>query len=436
MSEQILKAMLDTSIVNYSFDTENAERNYELAVLYHALQQTAAAVSFYLRAAERTEDKDLAYYCLLNIASCFDKQGNRSNTVRCTYKQALMLCPNRPEAYYFLSRHYESINEHMEAYIYANLALAFVDFDNIAPLRGNIGYPGKYALTFQKAVCSWWWGKNVECREILQSLYDNSYDEMDDIHKSALIENMTRLGLKTDDMFGSLKGFNWGTLPEADVYTIKKEILDDKTYDYWRQVKENDIVVDVGASVGPFTCNILKNKPSKVYCVEPSKDLVETLKTNIQNFNSNSVDIKTINQAIVNGKDDAINIFGNNPKFDWTTFKDLIKKNKIDKINFLKIDCEGGEYAIFNDDNIDFLVNNVEFMAVEFHLKYENGRQNFKNFRDKYLSQFKNYQIKSCVFQKIQPGVIIDLDQYLKIDHFVDTYDCEFMVYIWNNENE
>jgi hypothetical protein len=164
--------------------------------------------------------------------------------------------------------------------------------------------------------------------------------------------------------------------------------------------------------------------------------LIETLNSNLTKFNKDAVDIKTINKAIVTDEDDAINIFGNNPNFECTTFKDLLKENKIKKINFLKIDCEGGEYSIFNDDNIDFLVNNVEFMAIEFHLKYKDGRQNFKNFRDKYLTRFKNYKIKSCVFQKIQPGVSIDLDQYLKIDHFVDTYDCEFMVYIWNDIND
>jgi hypothetical protein len=53
---------------------------------------------------------------------------------------------------------------------------------------------GKYLLIFQKAVASWWWGKGQESRELLHSLVDNYWDVMDENHKKAVEDNITRLG--------------------------------------------------------------------------------------------------------------------------------------------------------------------------------------------------------------------------------------------------
>jgi len=78
----------------YVLDSENAEKNYYLAVWYHKQGQTAAAISFYLRAAERTDDKDLSYECLLLAALCFDKQGNRTHTVKNLFRHAISLIPD------------------------------------------------------------------------------------------------------------------------------------------------------------------------------------------------------------------------------------------------------------------------------------------------------------------------------------------------------
>ena len=50
---------------NFANDTENPELNLNLAEYYYANKQYAAALSFYLRAAERTENKDIQYYCII-----------------------------------------------------------------------------------------------------------------------------------------------------------------------------------------------------------------------------------------------------------------------------------------------------------------------------------------------------------------------------------
>jgi len=224
--------------------------------------------------------------------------------------------------------------------------------------------------------------------------------------------------------------FDWGELPEQDVYTIKSEIIDDDVYCCFRDVKEGDIVMDIGASVGPFTKSILHKKPSKVYCIEPSISLFKTLD---KNLSDSDIPIIKINKAIVESSKSPVSIFGSEKSFYGESFMGIIRSNFIPKINFLKIDCEGGEYSIFTDNNIEYLNSSVDYIAVEMHLRYPNGRENFKEFRDKHLKTFSKYKAMSCKFQHIAYGHSIDITKEIFNDNFIDTYNYEFMLYLSNS---
>lgn len=184
--------MIDLSLAlnNYIYDQENPETNWALALEYDKLGQTASAISFYLRAAERSSDKLLQYECLLKIADCFASQKNRDNTVRGLYKHALCLLPERPEAYFFLSRLNEKRHWYIEAYMNAEAGLNFSK-EGLPALRTPNEYPGRYGLLFEKAVASWWWGKHDECKNLFLELkYKHNLDE---IHLDAVNRNIKNL---------------------------------------------------------------------------------------------------------------------------------------------------------------------------------------------------------------------------------------------------
>ena len=61
-------------LIEFSLDTENAEKNYQLARFYEEQGHTAPAHSYYLRGAERTENKDLAYQALIRASFCYKEQ--------------------------------------------------------------------------------------------------------------------------------------------------------------------------------------------------------------------------------------------------------------------------------------------------------------------------------------------------------------------------
>lgn len=184
---------LQKALREYAYDVENPQKNLALALIYEKLGQYAGAISFYLRTAERTDDKHLSYFCIIKVAQCFDFQEGRNNTVIAMYKHAICLMPERPEAYYFLSRNYEQIKEHVDSYMISELALFKCDF-NSPKLIYDIGYPGKYGIIFQKAVSSWWWGKSAESRKLFKDLADEYYDEMDEMHINAVQNNLCKLG--------------------------------------------------------------------------------------------------------------------------------------------------------------------------------------------------------------------------------------------------
>jgi FkbM family methyltransferase len=650
--------MLEAVLNEYIFDTENPEKNYRLGLEYEMIGQTASALSYYLRAAERTENKNLAYECLIRMGNCFNSQKNRKFSVKSMYHAAIALLPERPEAYYYLSRFLEQDLHYFESYTTCEIALNISEGKTFEPL--HVYYPGKYALLFQKATSAWWRGKGKESRQLYQQLVDDYWNVMDEPHKESVEGNILKLGstppsyiyrmydpkmhsklrykfpgsekitqnysqiyqdifvlsllngkregtfveiggagphqgnntyllekdfawkgisveydenqvkeylavrptvvyhadaltldyetiiknvLKTDvvdylqldiepagntyeclrripfdkikfrvityehdyyaDMTRSYrdksreylkskgyvlvandlspdgvctfedwwvhpdlvshdilfqmrdidpnnvakdatqymfsfkeKEFDWGLIENNQWFRnlVEEEVFTNDIYQKYVQIKEGDVVLDVGASVGPFAWKIKDNKPSKVICLEPHKGLFQTLKKNITYDGT-----VCLNKAI--GKTDGIELqsglFNENTIYTQTegniqpvesiTFKTLLEQNNITHINFMKLDCEGGEYEILNDENIDWIKVNVDYITGEWHLSSEETKKAFVHFRDNILSKFKNYEIRSYDDKPITDTMFSDW--------FISYYDM-VNVYIDNREKE
>jgi len=166
------KSEIEQLLTEYSLDTENAELNFNVALWYEKNGQNAAALSYFLRCAERSEDKLLAYEALIHGSNCYDRQGTRDSTAKGILQQAMCLYPERPEARYLLSRFSGKREWWQDCYIYASEALDNCDF-TCQPLKTDVEYPGVHGLLYEKAVASWWWGKNNQCKDILLEILNN-----------------------------------------------------------------------------------------------------------------------------------------------------------------------------------------------------------------------------------------------------------------------
>lgn len=204
--------------------------------------------------------------------------------------------------------------------------------------------------------------------------------------------------------------------------TVEKEIFIDKIYERHIDVEEGDVVFDIGASLGPFTYSILHKKPSHVFAFEPSFEEFKTLVLNTKHGN-----VTHINKGISNfiGEFNFTNVFdlSGNHKLYSTTFNKVIEDYNIKKIDFLKTDCEGGEYDIFTLENLFWIKNNVKKISGEWHLGSLELKEKFKIFRDVYLRVLPNFKIFSF------NGVNITWSIWN--DDFIPYYN-EIMIYIDN----
>lgn len=213
--------------------------------------------------------------------------------------------------------------------------------------------------------------------------------------------------------------FDWGKKSEWYVNQATQEIFEYNIYERLFEVEEGDIVVDLGASLGPFTYSILPKNPKKCFVVEPLSYHIDILNKNVGQEN-----VKIIQGAISDKKKLEITWDGITEVSPTFTFKEFLDDNKINKIDFLKCDCEGGEYDVFSKGNIEFL-KTIPKIVVEFHLNNDEDYHQckFRWFRDNILSNFKNFEVYSL------DGVNIKWDLYN--EHFIEYYN-EVIFYFKN----
>jgi FkbM family methyltransferase len=190
--KKIEKTIEEKLLHDYALDPENPEHNFQLGLWYEKDNHNSAALSYFLRCAERSEDDILTYEALIHGSNCYDRIGTRDLTAKAILQQALMVLPNRPEAYFLLSRFSERHQWWQDCYIYANNGLNNADF-NLEFLKTDVEYPGKYGLLYEKSVAAWWWGKSEECKNILLDLknnYELSLEYSANVHSSMIRSNL------------------------------------------------------------------------------------------------------------------------------------------------------------------------------------------------------------------------------------------------------
>lgn len=179
---------LQTNINTYLTDPYDPNYNFNLALTYEQQGHTSSAAGYFLRCAEFSKDDLLSYEALLRMSLCFQRQGGRVFTTKGVLLRAISLIPERPEAYFLLSRLYEQNKDWQESYTMATLGLSLNDFP---PLRTDVEYPGKFGFTFEKAVSGWWIGLIDESLFLMRQLNKNSL--VTGIYRQSVQNNLNKL---------------------------------------------------------------------------------------------------------------------------------------------------------------------------------------------------------------------------------------------------
>ena len=180
---------IEELVVRLSEDPFNPQLNFDCAVEYERLNQTASAVSFYLRTAEYGEGM-LVYNSLLKTARCFEDQNDRVNTVTNCILQAIAYDASYPDAWFMLSQFYERQAKWQEAYTFAHVGLTYAD--TAQPLQASVGYEGKFCLEFEAAVSAWWIGRIDESKEKFLKLLE---DDIAENYKVSVRQNLETIGV-------------------------------------------------------------------------------------------------------------------------------------------------------------------------------------------------------------------------------------------------
>lgn len=125
------------------------------------------------------------------------------------------------------------------------------------------------------------------------------------------------------------------------------------------RLPQNGVLLDLGANIGAIALPICKERPdATVICVEASPFVTKYLKSNL---NSNRIVNARIIEGVLSdkagekidfyfpdrqfGKGAVTNLFhAESLPIDSVTIDELIEKEKIDKVNLIKMDIEGYEY--------------------------------------------------------------------------------------------
>ena len=147
------------------------------------------------------------------------------------------------------------------------------------------------------------------------------------------------------------------------------------------EIKDTDVVIDIGAHIGLFALfasQFCKN--GKIYCFEPVKENFELLESNL--MLNNIKNVISFNAAI-SINNDNITIY--------------LNKDELEKCYFIKIDCEGEEYAIIDSLSTPYF-NKINKMCIEYHF-FDTKPELLQNMIDKLKT---SYSIKT---RKILPSI-------------------------------
>lgn len=162
-----------------------------------------------------------------------------------------------------------------------------------------------------------------------------------------------------------------------DIWTLKEVILD-RQYERLKAVKNNDVVIDIGAGIGDFSI-LSSKKASKVYAYEMDKNRVDLMRKNLRLNNCGNVEL--------NGQARSLD--------------DIFIQKRIKYCDFLKIDCEGCEYTIFGNTDKKYL-NKIGFIAMEAHLLDEKMKKQYRELITLFKSYFLIEEIPNAVHSYIR----------------------------------
>jgi len=183
-----------------------------------------------------------------------------------------------------------------------------------------------------------------------------------------------------------------------DLWILKETLLDRQYEVVSLPLQDGWTIVDIGAALGDYAVWAAKQAPhGRLIAVEPFPPSVSLLRSNLEKnhvFNvevfagaiaasSGSTSLKVEQGSIVQNSTAVNQKSGQTVEVITASLDDLFAKYEISKCDYLKMDCEGGEYAILFSVSAQSLAK-IDRICMEVHDGMtEHNRQDMIKFLEK-----------------------------------------------------
>jgi len=159
------------------------------------------------------------------------------------------------------------------------------------------------------------------------------------------------------------------------------------------KIQEGDTVVDVGGHYGLFDLYALDKGAKNIFTFEPAKETFDILCKNLKGYEqvkkfnfalsdqNGTAEFKVLGSSSVNSFYDSFNTDESNPttlgkkKIETVrtmTFDTFMNNNNLERVDVLKLDCEGAEWNIFPQISDDLLKYKIRKITMEVHDFFNN----------------------------------------------------------------
>jgi len=274
-------------------------------------------------------------------------------------------------------------------------------------------------------ICNSMWaqphcGKDVTNGFIVK-IYDAPKNYFSNINDENLVDDHHLLFEKTFSwknevdiaVLGERKKFHGIPDDPSSWYTLYETLI----LKYYNKLNliEGDTVIDIGGHYGFFTMYALNKGASQVHTIEPTKTTFDVLCKNLKDYDN----VKKYNLAISSDNESRELIaigssscnsfhenFNNSPDnkenlgirkkqvVNCVTLEQFMKNNNIDRIDALKLDCEGAEWDMLPAISDDFFKYKIRKLSMEAHPDGV-GQEGMKNRAIEFIERLEglNYHV-------------------------------------------
>jgi FkbM family methyltransferase len=165
-----------------------------------------------------------------------------------------------------------------------------------------------------------------------------------------------------------------------DVWILKETLLDRQYEQVGVPLQDGWIVLDIGAALGDYSVWAAKQLPhGRVIAIEPYPPSIALMRTNLEKNHIQNVEVfegavsaangtttLKVEGKVVQNSTAADDKYTNTVEVNTISLEELFKQFSINNCDYLKMDCEGGEYDIlFSASNA--ALARIDRICMEIH---------------------------------------------------------------------